>query len=286
VVTGTSVFSLALLSNFIWDCSVFHQLVEAFGATMCVLLITVMRKLAGQLKGAGTVVAEVTTAQKFLLGVIVLSCGVEQIPQIPTVYVRAVKVGCWFSLMWNGWYHYMRSNVDLGNVFKDISSQRNKQQKRGGRYAATNESKRRITSVERKNSQVKVVNMALRVKKRLRTNMQQLMLILVLGTATFIWWPQKKDGFGCALHTHDASLTVRLTLVSVAGVVAHAGLFHTIWIFRKKKRIAPANALARHGQSVRKMSIIEHLHAEQVYLHACCSHPSTRLPKCSIYLPS
>jgi hypothetical protein len=237
---------------------------------MTMLIITLMRKLVGQLKGKGTVAA-LTVFQKVLLGVTIITFGfdifVSGVGSWQGFVVRVVKTGCWFSIIFNGMCHFTRISWELGIWFKKESSPQ-----KCGKYTTTVppniatkvNNKRKNVTLERQNSDVKISKMALRVKKRLRTNMQLLMFCVYLGPSVYIWWPEGKDGFGCAPRVHTAIFTVRLILTTVGSLFAHAGFLHTIWVFKKKKKIAPANALARHGQSVRKMSILEHLHADQV----------------------
>ena len=46
----TPVYLMAVC-NSVWDCRTFHQLVEMLVLLVCVLIITVMRKLIGRLQG-------------------------------------------------------------------------------------------------------------------------------------------------------------------------------------------------------------------------------------------
>ena len=175
-----------------------------------------MRKQLGRVK-AGTkdsTVAAVTFGQKILIGAAVTTFVVEVF--VSGVEVRVAKTVCWISILGNAWYHFMRYNSDLGVVFGDI------------KIAASPTTLDRTAS----GNQVKVR----RAKNNLRRNMQMLIVSVNSFAAVYLWWPEGKEGFGCALRSHNAILTMRFMFATLGGLTCHASFLHAIWFFKKKRK--------------------------------------------------
>ena len=223
-------FYLVGVSDFTWDCNVFHQLVEACGACVATLLVTIMRKMAGQLKAGGrrnATVVTVTATQKILLGVTLGIFIIEMF--VSGIAMRAAKTVCWVGILGNAWYHFVYYNLDLGAAFGDISPAR--------ALAGP------VSSADRQK--------VLRAKAKLKTNMYLVMGSLNLVTVVYIWWPEGKNSLACSPRpSGDFFMTTRFILASTGGILQHASYLHAIWVFKKQKKKQTHGAARRPNDEV------------------------------------
>jgi hypothetical protein len=180
------------------------------------LLVTIMRKMAGQLKAGGrrnATVVTVTATQKILLGVTLAIFIVEMF--VSGIAMRAAKTVCWVGILGNAWYHFVYYNLDLGAAFGDISPAR----------ALTSP----VSFVDRQK--------VLRVKAKLKTNMYLVMGGLNLMIVAYIWWPEGKNSLACRPRpSGDFFMTTRFILASIGGILQHVSVLQAIWMFKKKKK--------------------------------------------------
>jgi hypothetical protein len=227
----SSIFYLAAVTDFLYDCRVFHQMVETCFAILCTLLVVLMRKLIGRLKlktrgRHGTGVVTVTVIQKGLLGAAALTFTMEVFVygEDAKVAIRVAKTVCWAGILANAACHFMWYILDLGDVFKGISISDSR--KGQGNSRSQNQSQ---TSQTRQKG--------LRVKQNLRANMGLNISCVFIFVLMYCWWPEGKDGFGCAPRPHSGIFMARITVATIGGVTAHASLLHTIWNFKNKRKV-------------------------------------------------
>jgi hypothetical protein len=212
---------LGAIADLAWDCRVFHQLVEICCIAICIFLITIMRKLGGQLKAGGkrdATVMTATIAQKGLLCAAVTTFAVDVF--VSSLAVQVLKLVCWAGILADGLYHFMRYNLDLKASFRFAS---------------------------KANVRTAALLSAIRTRKKLKASMQinfavvcmQINFAVVcLFVAMYIWYPEgSDDGFRCGPRLGNATtFTARTAIGSAGAVMAHINILHSIWVFKKKKK--------------------------------------------------
>ena len=231
----TPVYLMAVCDS-VWDCRIFHQLVEMLVLLVCVLIITVMRKLIGRLQGnsKNVHVSRVTRVQAAFLLVAVPVFAVDMVV-VGGLALQVARTACWGFIMCNGWLHFATYILGVDAAFKTALS-----------------GSPRIVSVR----SLKDAGKLRRAKKNLKRNMILCFVSVTMGSTYFMWWPQAGDRYYCKPRELGGGVQAIFTRVAlmICGLFNHLSVVHTTFVFKKKnpktactkKRIA-SNATAGYG---------------------------------------
>jgi len=218
IATGGMVCFLGVIIDLTWDCRVYHQLVETCIIILCTILTTLMRKMISHLKNSA-VVETVDVTQKCLLCASIAVLATEVF--VSGVVVRIVKMVCWAGILAKLLYHFMRYNFDLRSIFSEFMVI----------PRAQHIDVPSVNSAPGGNDAEKM----LRLKKKLKMNMQLNAVNVCLIVAMYAWWPEGTEGVGCTPRSFDGIFSVRITIATFGGLMANASFLHSIWMFKKKR---------------------------------------------------
>jgi hypothetical protein len=222
-----SLLFLLQLCDFIWNCRVFHQLVEMVFFVIMIQAITMMRKLIGRLQGLTPVdrnVAAVTSFQKIMVYIAFPIFAIEICVSSWGLAVQIAKTFCWGCLLCNMASHfgsYLRGiNVVFGTVESGLGTE-----KTVSRAARTGKARK--------------------AKSNLRLNIILMVVSSVGVIGMLVWRPQANDGYSCVLRTTEVGYPItRLAFGFFCGVLSHANWLQTLLVFTTKKRRRASLALA------------------------------------------
>jgi hypothetical protein len=241
---STNVAFLGGVVTFIWDCRIYHQLLEMLVFVVSIEAITLMRKMIGRLEGLQgrrrCETANMTSFQKTMLGVAVPIFAIEMGVSSYGPEVQIAKTVCWGILLCNMWFHFGQYLWGLNKIF-GVSNIGSVVKPSNPVSLAKTESIANMLANGRK---------ARKAKSNLKWNIFLMALSTSGSVSILLGFPSTSEGYGCVPRVTEGGMRGRFVALLLFTCVVHANWLQTLFLFKKKKKREGSGACAASSSGV------------------------------------